>query len=356
MKRKHNLKLPNGFGSIVYLGDIRRRPYGALKTIGWNEEGKQIKKYIGYAESWNQAYQMLLEYNNMPYDLNYKNLTLEDVFLKVKNELDILLENKKNSKSNHSALLSAWNCHLSKLAKNNILEIKRKDIQNIINNSGLKYTGRNYIKILFTKIIDYAIHELELNMDISICDVDIGEKEKSELHKPFTDEEIKTILEYVNINKFARLLMIYFYTGLRPSELLEIETKNVFLDEDYMIGGIKTNAGIDRIIPIHSNIKDYIIELYNPNNKYLIINEVTNGKMSYDAYQKRFYKFMDDLKFDHTAHDTRHTFATKCDDVGISNINIKILMGHSLASDVTNDVYIHKTAKKLKNEIEKISY
>ncbi len=34
------MKLPNGFGSIVYLGENRRKPYGALETIGWNEEGK----------------------------------------------------------------------------------------------------------------------------------------------------------------------------------------------------------------------------------------------------------------------------------------------------------------------------
>lgn len=52
MKRKHNLKLPNGFGSIVYLGENRRKPWGALKTIGWNSEGKQIKKYIAYEETY----------------------------------------------------------------------------------------------------------------------------------------------------------------------------------------------------------------------------------------------------------------------------------------------------------------
>lgn len=355
MKRKHNLKLPNGFGSIVYLGENRRKPYGVLKTVGWNEDGKQIKKYIGYAESWNQAYQMLLEYNNMPYDLNYKNLTLEDVFLMTKKKLEQLLEQNKLSKSSYNALVSSWNCHLNKLAKSKILEIKRKDVQNIINNCGVKYTGRNYIKILFSKIIDYAVHDLELSIDTSICNVDIGDKEKSTLHKPFTDEEVHVIMEYAKTNKIARLLMIYFYTGLRPSELLEIKNDKVFLDKDYMIGGIKTDAGIDRIIPIHSKIKNYIIELYNTNNKYLIINEITNSKMSYDAYQKRFDKLISDLGMSHTPHDTRHTFATKCDGI-ISDVNIKILMGHSLAADVTNDVYIHKTAEKLKIEIEKINY
>ncbi len=31
-------------------------------------------------------------------------------------------------------------------------------------------------------------------------------------------------------------------------------------------------------------------------------------------------------------------------------------MGHSLDADVTNDVYIHKTVQRLKNEIERIQY
>lgn len=355
MKRKHNLKLPNGFGSIVYLGGNRRKPYGALKTMGWDDNGKQIKKYIGYTETWNQAYQMLLNYNNMPYDLDYKNITLEEVFIMVKKKLEVLVSQNKLSKSSFKALMSSWNCHLNKLAKSKLMEIKRKDIQNIIDNSKLKYTGRNYIKILFSKIIDYSIHELELSIDISICSIDIGDKEKSNLHKPFTDSEVQIIEKYIKINKFAKLLMIYFYTGLRPSELLEIKNDKVFLDEDYMIGGIKTEAGIDRIIPIHSKIKNYISELYNPNNEYLIMNESTNNKMSYDAYQKRFENIMKDLGMAHTPHDTRHTFATKCDGI-ISDTNIKILMGHSLANDITNDIYIHKTVEKLKNEIEKINY
>ena len=41
MKRTRNLKLPNGFGSVIYLGDNRRRPYAALKTMGWDENKRQ---------------------------------------------------------------------------------------------------------------------------------------------------------------------------------------------------------------------------------------------------------------------------------------------------------------------------
>ena len=48
------------------------------------------------------------------------------------------------------------------------------------------------------------------------------------------------------------------YTGLRPTELLEIQTENVHLDEKYMAGGMKTEAGKDRIIPLNDKIQEPI--------------------------------------------------------------------------------------------------
>lgn len=34
-----------------------------------------------------------------------------------------------------------------------------------------------------------------------------------------------------------------------------LETKNIFLDENKIIGGIKTDNGIDRVVPIHPAIE-----------------------------------------------------------------------------------------------------
>lgn len=354
--RRKNMKLPNGFGSIVYLGNNRRKPYGALKTIGWNEDGKQIKKYIAYEDTYNKAYQRLLEYNNMPFNLENKNITLGEVYNMLEPKLKEMYLNGEMSKSNYSNMISVYKNYLIVLENKKVLEIKKKEIQDIIKKSKLKHTGRGYIKNIFQRLIDYSIDELELSISKNIYDLDIGKKEKSDKHFPFTSEEIQIIKNKAGSSFTAKLIMIYLYTGLRPSELLNIEAKKVFLEDNYMIGGEKTEAGTDRIIPIHSKIKDFIEELYNHQKKYLVINENTNKKMSYDVYQKRFDSFMKELGIQHTPHDTRHTFATKCSEVGISETNIKILMGHSLANDVTNNVYIHKTVETLKNEIEKIKY
>lgn len=356
MKRTRNLKLPNGFGSIIFLGARRTNPYGAIKTIGWDENGKQIKKYIGYGKSWNDAYEILLEYNKNPYDINNKNINLEEVYLKVEDIMHKELDNKDISESSYKAYLSSWNCHLKALKNKNMQQLRRNDIQYLIDNSGLKYTGRNYIYLLWKKIIKYCKEYFEMSFNNNICDIKLGKKEKSDKHKIFTKEEIEKIKEYSKFNKTAKILMIYFYTGVRPSELLNIKRDNVFIEENYMIGGIKNEISKNRIIPIHQEIKEIIKELYNEDNPYLFMNDDKKTKMTYDSYRHRFDKLMHTLGFEHTAHDTRHTFATKCDEAGIRLDELKTLMGHSQGNDVTNSVYIHRSKERLLDIINKLHY
>ena len=53
MARKKRLKLPNGFGSIKFLGKKRRNPYGVYPPAERNEEGKLYSpKALGYTETW----------------------------------------------------------------------------------------------------------------------------------------------------------------------------------------------------------------------------------------------------------------------------------------------------------------
>lgn len=358
MKRKH-MKLPNGFGSITYLGGNRRNPYGIRKNVGWSSDGKSIRKYIGYASTYNKAYELLLEYNNKPYELDNKNITIDEVYNKLESILYAQLSEKKISKSTYNNIASVYKNHMKEiLGKKKIINLLKSDVQRILNKTNLRYTGRNYIKILTKRLLECGTDEYGLNLDLNIAKLNIGKKEKSNKHFLFNEEEISKINKFAENDSTAKMLMIYFYTGLRPSELLGIKNKNVFLKENYMIGGIKTAAGKDRIIPIHSEIKKYVTYFFNEINEYLITNEISKTKLNYDCYLKRFNKLILilDLNPKHTPHNTRHTFATKCEEVGISDSTIKLLMGHSLAGDVTNDVYIHKTTKRLKNEIEKIHF
>ena len=78
--------------------------------------------------------------------------------------------------------------------------------------------------------------------------------------------------------------------------------------------------------------------------------------MTYDGYRHRFDKVMQELGLNHKRHDTRHTFATKCEELGFSDTEIKALMGHSFNNDVTNSVYIHRSSDRLYNIVKKLNY
>ena len=64
---------------------------------------------------------------------------------------------------------------------------------------------------------------------------------------------------------------------------------------------------------------------------------------------------MNELQLDHVCHNTRHTFATRCEEVGITNTEIKALLGHSFESDVTNNVYIHRSSERMLEIIKKLN-
>lgn len=68
------LKLPNGFGSISYYGDHRRRPYVVKKYI----DGKQ--KPIGYFATYEDALAYLVAYNKNPSLFNPSEITFTEIF------------------------------------------------------------------------------------------------------------------------------------------------------------------------------------------------------------------------------------------------------------------------------------
>ena len=86
------MKNPNGYGSVIKLGGKRRKPFGARITIGYNDKGKQIFKYIGYFENRKAAMQALAEYNINPYDVHLADITLKEV-------MDMCMKKKKTNES-----------------------------------------------------------------------------------------------------------------------------------------------------------------------------------------------------------------------------------------------------------------
>lgn len=357
MKKIRNLKRANGKGGVVYLGANRRRPYGARITVGYNDKGIQQYEYIGYGEDEDEANLILINYNKEPYSLNYKDIKVKEVYNKLEPIMFKDIGKPGMSKSNYDNLTSSYKNHLKDIYEDKIIEVQKNRLQKIIDNSGLKHTGRGYIKNIWERLVTFANEELGLKINEEVYNLKVGNKEDSDMHQVIDYNKIPIIEQLANKgNDIAKIIMIYLYSSWRPSELLDIENANVFLDNDYMVGGKKTKAGKNRPMPIHSKVKPYVEYFYNSNNKYLITDKLTGKHMTYDSYQNQFENLMVELGLNYIPGDTRKTFATRCSELHIPDPIIKRLMGHSLKKDVTNDVYVDMKIERLKAIMETFYY
>lgn len=153
------------------------------------------------------------------------------------------------------------------------------------------------------------------------------------------------------------LFLMMLYAGTRVEEQLSIYTANIFLDKNYFIGGLKTNAGRNREIPIHPAVKHLYEKYYNPNNEFLFM-QPNGKKIDYDYYLYHFklnFRNLHPEVAEHTAHDCRHTLRNELEKLDIKQIIINSIMGHS-NENVGQDVYTHITIQEKLEAIKLVTY
>lgn len=354
------MKLPNGYGSITRLKGNRRKPYSVRVTVKYDSITKRQKRtLLGTVAKPTEGLKLLNNYHGNPYDLNFKNLLFSDVWKDVEIQLSKLVENGEMSQSNYDSLSLSYKNHCIPLHNKRIMEIKYKEMQDLIddavnkhNNSPLGATAKGNMKTVCVKVFNSAMYDYELPLPNNpAIKLNCGKKQKSDKHIPFTNEEL-AILWGLQYNDIVKIALIFCYTGTRPNEIFTCDKNNIFLEENYFVSGSKTEAGKDRVIPIHPKVKHLIEYFYNKETEYpftTIINDFNYGK-----YKRRFDKLMKELNFNHTPYDGRHTFITKMKDAGANEYILKLIVGHRI-EDVTEKVYTHRKIEKIVEEVKKIS-
>lgn len=151
--------------------------------------------------------------------------------------------------------------------------------------------------------------------------------------------------------------LMLLYCGCRADELLSVYTANVFLEDNYFIGGLKTEAGINRTIPIHPAVKHLYEKYYNPKNEFLFM-QPNGNKMDYDYYLYHYKYNFKDLHpevSEHTAHDARHTLRNELRKLNVKDIIINSIIGHS-NDDVGEDIYSHVSIEEKLEAIKLVKY
>ena len=346
MRKKHNLKLPNKFGGIVYLGDRRRKPYGVRVTTGWNDRNRQTYKYLGYFEEYLDAMEFLIEFNKNPYDINIKEITLKKIY-------DDWSKRHFDKVSLHSkrAYISAFKkCeHLYNMP---FVDLRTKHFQDIVDPMKSVSTAqmfRNVIKMLY----QYALKHDIVDKDYSAF-IEMPNAKKKHIKKIFTNDEINALWNYQECDA-KDVLLILLFTGMRIGEILKMKVENIHFEERYMIGGFKTEAGLNRMIPIHKKIVPIIEKRLK--NKYLFQGVKSGKNYDYSYMSILISKVFNDLNINHTIHETRHTFISQADRLDLNKITLKKIVGHSVkGNDITNDVYTHKNKEDVIEFIDLFYY
>lgn len=373
MKSIKRMRLPNGFGQISEIKNRKlRKPFRVLVTVGKNSNGRPICKPLkpeSYFRTYNEAYAALVEYNKNPYDLD-SIITVSELYERWTEEYFKTLK-----KDSIRSITSTW-VYCSSVYNMRVIDLRARHIKGCINEGVAMINGKEKkpsssiklrIKSTFNNMLDYAL-EYELvdknySRAFNISEDVIREKEKNtKNHIPFTDEEIEILWSNLDKKKYIDIILIQCYSGWRPQELGLLRVEDINLDDGIIIGGIKTNSGTNRIVPIHSKIYSLVERRYKEaiklNSEYLF-NCVGDKRkdlfLTYDKYKGRFDKIKTELKLnpEHKPHDGRTYFVTIAKKYNVDEYAIKYIVGHSI-SDITEKVYTKRDIEWLKNEIEKI--
>ena len=201
-----------------------------------------MQKPIGYAATREEGLIMLANYNNNPWDIETKKITLQELY-------DLWLQKRavKLGTSNRNVLKSAYK-HCSKLKKLKYKQIKSYQMQDCIDSCGCGYSTQGAIKNLWGHLDRFAKQYSSL-----LTSDPIPETTK----KIFTDEEITRLWKNQK-PEWVDSVLFFLYTGFRISEMMALKIPNVDLEARTMTGGIKTAAGKNRIVPIHSKVQNIV--------------------------------------------------------------------------------------------------
>ena len=370
VKRTKAKRLPNGFGQISEIkGRKLRNPFRAIVTVGTKENGKPICKLLspkGYFRTYNEAYQALMQYNASDHTKD-TDITFKELY----DEWSEKYYRDLGSDSSVTSHKTAWK-YLTPLYNAKITNARIKDVKDVIERATRKINGRDReasanvksnMKILLNLLYDYA-------MECDIVDKNIARsfnlsknitKERSKVNKehiPFTEAEKKLLWGHSG-DDYVNIILIQCLTGFRPQEILELDTADVDLEQNIIIGGMKTDSGRNRTVPIHSAIKSLVEEQYHfakaKGSKKLFFKLEDGKPMSVFNYTARFKKVIKkyQLNPDHRPHDPRKDFVTEAKKYKMDEYALKRIVGHSI-KDITERVYTERDTKWLQEEIEKI--
>ena len=313
---------PPGMGSIYKLSGKRSKPW-AVSLNG---------KYLDAFETRVEAEIFLVEHRTKAVDLLSMSLSdVRDRWMQTKRYKSL----SHDAKNNYNA---AWR-RMEAFKAVKMRDIKTSHFQSAITQAVNEGVGRDTcekIRSLASVLCQEAMKDdiIDRNYALSLELPDRVVKKKS---RNFTDEEIILLFDHDD-DRNARIILCLIYSGTRQKDLFEITKDKVFLEKSYMIGGSKSEAGRDRIIPIRSEIAGYIKSFMEEPGEYLISNSAGQKMNNSNFLKRQYYPTLDKLGINYkdengvnilTPHRTRHTYIAGSIAGGAAPEALTKIVGHA---------------------------
>lgn len=352
-----------------------RKPFRAMVSTGKTPTGRPIVKPLkpeSYFATYNDAYAALVEYNRNPYDLS-PSLSVQELYSKWTESYFPTLTNPSSIRT----IESSWK-YCSSVYTMRASDLRARHIKGCIDDgyrvekgekiypsSGIKARMKSLFNLMLDYAVEFEIADRNYARTFEISDEIVNDIERQKrAHIPFTEKELAILWARVEDTQWVDVLLYQCYSGWRPQEIGLILLENVHIEDGYIIGGMKTDAGKERVVPIHPAVERIVRAHFEKakalGSKYLFNCTDTkthrsSWKLTYDKYRSRHDDIIEALHLnpEHRAHDGRMTFVTMAKKANVDDYAIKYIVGHKI-EDITERVYTKREIDWLCEEVKKI--
>ena len=219
-KQHSTKKRGNGQGSVYKRGD----KWAAEVTLGWYIDGDKMKRRIRRKCGFDKKKDAVAFIESLKAS---QQQTRSANFLSLYNEYE-KSGMPKLSHSKQQAYRIAWKKVLPLIGLQNITTMTVPELQQITDTAGASYYTKRDIKNLLSHLYRIAIRDDYIGSNKAQY-IDLPPLESAE-KTIFTETEISLLWSHSD-RYIVQHILVMLYTGMRPAELLKLQTANINLSE-----------------------------------------------------------------------------------------------------------------------------
>lgn len=330
-------KRGNGLGSAYRRG----KTWTAVATLGYTVEempdGKKKKHAVRRTKGGFSSKSAALEFCSS-LKKGTKKYTKAPKFIRVFEQWLPLFEAKGKSKSVVAGYKSA-NKHFKDIHWFDFDMIGLDDLQDCITECPTGKRMKELMRQLARHLYSFALPRHWSDMNYADF-LEVGEAGGG-TYKPFTKAQVETIRNSLADIPHADIIYCLIYTGFRPTELLMLTKEDFHKSEDgieYLVSGIKTEAGKGRAVTISPKIREIVLERVKNGNSLLFPKD-DGSAMSAEYFRKNyFFQALEEMGIQKVPgkdekdylvpYSCRHTFSNLLKDAVGSDKDKAALIGH----------------------------